>query len=425
MPGRGWITAGELDCAARELVRRWDGAPLAGRIVLMALPNSPEWLASFAALSLRSAIVAAADPSTPAALLPALAQNARAAFLLTPGGVLTPVAGRTRRFPEEGPALAKITSGSTGLPKALLFRAEEMIADGRSVIEAMGITSDDVSYALVPFGHSYGLGNLVMPLLLQGTAAACSSSPLPRLAVRDMMEAGVTVCPGVPSFFRAMNETELDAFPRSLRLSLSAGSALPAAVAADYACRRGQPIHNFLGSSETGGIAWDTDGSAALSGTTVGRPMPRVTIFRGRGGRLGVAGPAVFSIGNRLRRGGNSAFLLGDRGHVDAAGSLVLEGRVRPLAKIGGRRVDPLEVEGVLRRLPGVTDAAVRVSQAAGCDRLHALVETALEPAALREKLRALLPEWKIPRRFLCLAAFPRDDRGKIKRSEVDRLLNI
>jgi len=222
-----------------------------------------------------------------------------------------------------------------------------------------------------------------------------------------------------------MNDTDLDAFPKRLRVVLSAGSNLPPAVASGFASRFGLPIHNFLGSSETGGIAYDADGTAALSGCSVGRAMPGVAIFTGTGGRLGVCGPAVVSIGNRLKKDGMPAFLLGDRGHVEPDGSLVLLGRARPLAKIGGRRVDPLEVERALRGIAGVTDALVRVAQAAGCDRLFALAESASDAAALREALKPLLPEWKMPRRLVSIPAFPRDERGKLKKNEADRLLGL
>jgi acyl-CoA synthetase (AMP-forming)/AMP-acid ligase II len=424
VPGLGWKSVAEVDAAARALAETWRREPCAGRLVLIAAPNGPEWLASFLALQKLGAIVVAADPSTPSRLLDALSKDLGAAFIYE-GGTLrkTGVANPVRRG--SGLCLAKITSGSTGSPKAILFHADEMIADGRAIIEAMGLTPEDVNFGLAPFGHSYGLGSLVMPLLLQGNAAACASSPLPRIAVRDMIEAGVTVCPAVPAFFRALNETELNGGLGKLRLAISAGSALPPTVAADFEIRFGQRIHNFLGSSETGGIAYDADGEAGIAGSSVGKPMPGVAIAQGKGGRLVICGPAVVRHGNRLRYGGKPAFLLGDRGRLDESGRLVLHGRAVPLAKIGGRRVDPLEVERAIKTLPNVSDAYVRVVQVAGNDRLYALVENAIGEHALREALKALLPGWKIPRKIVSQALLNRDDRGKVKRSEVDALLDL
>lgn len=423
VPERGWTSVSAIDLSASALASKWRKEALGGRLVILAAPNGPEWLEAFLALRERGAIVAAADPSTPPHLLDDLADKLRAAYILE-GSVLRKTS-LERPSVRRGLCLAKITSGSTGTPKAILFHDEEMIADGRAVIGGMGITPEDVNFALIPFGHSYGLGNLLMPLLLQGSPVACASSPLPRFAVRDMLEAGVSVCPAVPAFFRALNETEFDGGLGRLRLAISAGSALPPEVARRFEERFGLRIHNFLGSSETGGIAYDVDGADSLSGKSVGRPMPHVTLEKGRGGRLLVSSPAVVRFGNRQRHGDSPAFLLGDRGECDEVGNLVLHGRTVPLAKIGGRRVDPLEVERALKSLPGVTDAHVRVGQLAGNDRLFALVETGDDEHVLRESLKALLPEWKIPRRFVVSPALPRDERGKVKRREVDALLGL
>ena len=425
MPAHGWVTAGEIDARVRALAGSWAAEPLAGRIVLLSVPNGPEWLAVFLALQKLGSIAAAADPSTPAPLLEKLAHDLGAGWIFTDGALRRTATAMPRKR-LGGLCLAKITSGSTGMPRALLFHADEMLADGRAVMDAMGIGPDDVSYGMIPFGHSYGLGNLVMPLLMRGCAVACSSSPLPRLAVRDMIEAKVTVCPSVPSFFRALNDTALNSVELGkLRLAISAGSNLPPSVARDFELRFGQRIHNFLGSSETGGIAYDADGQAGLDGASVGRLMPDVAASQGADGRLLVSGPAVVRHGNHRRVGGRQAFLLGDRGTVDSAGNLVILGRATPLAKIGGRRVDPLEVERAIKALENVADAYVRVAQAAGCDRLYALVETTLDPHRIREQLKAALPDWKIPRKIVTVARLNRDERGKVRRADADRMLGI
>ena len=50
---------------------------------------------------------------------------------------------------------------------------------------------------------------------------------------------------------------------------ISAGAVLPPAVAQAFFERFGVKIHNFYGSSETGGICYDRTGSASLSGRSV------------------------------------------------------------------------------------------------------------------------------------------------------------
>jgi long-chain acyl-CoA synthetase len=206
-------------------------------------------------------------------------------------------------------------------------------------------------------GHSYGLGNLVMPLILQGTAMVCAgimcrascSNGSSVTASRFSRRARAASRPG-----RASARTgTID----SLRTVISAGAVLTPAVAQAFFARYGIKIHNFYGSSETGGICYDRTGSASLTGRSVGKPLAGVSVTV-KAGRVTVESPAVAARGGRWR--------LGDFGEWNGRGELVLLGRAGQGANIGGKKVHPLEVERVLRALPGVTDAAVWLWQSGG-----------------------------------------------------------
>jgi len=84
-----------------------------------------------------------------------------------------------------------------------------MIADGENICATMGLGAEDVNLAVIPLGHSYGLGNLVMPLLLQGTAMVLAESALPR-AIAAAAEFGrATVFPAVPAILRVLSQSEV------------------------------------------------------------------------------------------------------------------------------------------------------------------------------------------------------------------------
>ena len=59
---------------------------------------------------------------------------------------------------------------------------------------------------------------------------------------------------------------------------ISAGAPLSAEVAQQFYRRYGIKIHNFYGSSETGGICYDRTGNATLSGRSVGKPLSGVMV---------------------------------------------------------------------------------------------------------------------------------------------------
>lgn len=317
---------------------------------------------------------------------------------------------RSRRFRGSGDCLIKLTSGSTGTPRPLLFSHRQLIADATQVMSTMGVTRKDLNYALIPFGHSYGLGNLSLPLIIAGVPAVCGTSPLPHAMAADFANWKPTVFPGVPAILRALASTEGIAL-RSLRLAISAGAPLPVETALAFRQRFGQCIHSFYGSSETGGISYDRDGQATLEGS-VGTAMDGVTLSLLGRDRLKVSSAAVITAGNRRRQDGHGAWIMADRVQVGADQRLKLIGRRSTMVKIAGRRVELTEVAAAIRRLPGVEDAWVGVGDGAE-PVLAAAVASRRTVADLRQALASELPSWKVPRKWLVLSALPQSERGK------------
>lgn len=410
------LTRAELDAAANA----WHAqhAPLArGRAVAFAEPNGPAWWQVFLGLLKCDAVAVPLDPGDPPAAQRATARSAGAAFLWQPPA-LEPLARRPRR-PRDGRRLVKLTSGSSGVPRALPFTDAEILADGRHLCAGMRIAADDVNLGLIPWGHSYGLGNLVLPLLLQGTPIVHDVAPIPHAIAAAVARSHATVFPAVPALLQALAESSVAAHElASLRTVISAGAPLAPDVARAFHAKFGRKVHNFYGSSETGGITYDPTGESAALGRGVGLPLPGVTLAFHRGQRFTVSSDAVFTLRNR--RPGTHR--MADLGQLDAAGELVLLGRSGRTVKIAGRRLDLAEVERALRQLPGVRDAFV-APHPDRADALAAAVASERPTAELREALRARLASWKIPKRLIALPAFPLTVRGKTDTSRLRQII--
>jgi len=321
--------------------------------------------------------------------------------------------------------LIKITSGSTGAPRDFAFTAAQMRADGRQICAGMGIRPNDLNVGLVPFGHSYGLGNLVVPLLTQGTAILCGLSPLPHPLAHAIAHWHPTVFPAVPPLLRALAEANVPhAGLASIRTVISAGAPLAPSVAEAFHRRFGRRIHIFYGSTETGGITYDRTGRAALVAGRVGRPLPGVRLrFRVRG-RFSVESPAVFTLGNRRHRGRMGQHCPPDLGQPSADGNLLLIGRSGRQLKVAGRRLEPREVEEALRRLPGVADAWVAADPRRS-EGLVAVVAGPASPEGLRAALQSVLAGWKIPRRYILIDDLPRNARGKADSRRLGEMIRV
>ncbi|MEV6596185.1 amino acid adenylation domain-containing protein [Actinoplanes sp. NPDC051346] len=118
-----------------------------------------------------------------------------------------------------------------------------------------------------------------------------------------------------------------------------------------------------------------------------------------------------------VERDGMRWYRSGDRAHRDKAGVLWFRGRVDDQVKLHGHRVEPGEVEAVLRRHPTVDRCAVRVDGG----RMFAWVQPrgGLRPggAELRAYLEGLLPSYLVPARVEVVAALPLTATGKVDRA--------
>ena len=129
-------------------------------------------------------------------------------------------------------AVLKLTSGSTGLARAALTAESALVSDGITLAAAMDIRPSDVQIAAIPLSHSYALGNLVMPLLLQGTAMVLRDGFVPQRIPDDALTFEARHLPGVPYMFEHFaTHPPAGGWPPSLTRLVSAGALLKADAA--------------------------------------------------------------------------------------------------------------------------------------------------------------------------------------------------
>lgn len=423
----------------------------AGSCVMSMAGNLPEFLSLFVAcMDIGAALLPIGEATDTEAV--ALARNAGAAAVVAHRALpfestsitrvseavaITRIADRVTSRAYPGSVVLKLTSGSTEMPKTTVTAEVALIRDAQSIASGMGIGPDDVNLAAIPLSHAYAIGNIVLPLILQGTRVALRPAFSPSQFIRDVQTAGVSVFPGVPFMFDHLRGTMADdSIPGSLRLLVSAGARLDSATVLWFDEHVARKIHSFYGTSETGGITYDAsdDVSEPLH---VGRPLPGVTVSIQSESSTGVG--RIFVRAGGMAQGYLSAsdneaesafqhggFLTGDLGYFDGDGRLVLTGRVSPLINVAGRKVDPGEVERLLQGLPRVTDARVVgvESQTRGQELVAFVVrsDAELTALALRRSCADTLSPYKIPRRFIFLDRWPVDSRGKVDRRALETL---
>ncbi|HEY0790030.1 MAG TPA: class I adenylate-forming enzyme family protein [Chthoniobacterales bacterium] len=397
-----------------------------GSGVVATLGNDPGWPALFLASLDLGLVLTPLEAGLPE-------QQQKQAFELTRAsawvrGLRAVEALKVKRaaWPEPVPDLLKLTSGTTGTPRAVRCRERHLYADCRNVCTTMGITPEDVNFGVISFSHSYGFSNLVTPVLYQGTRLVCAVDRLPRALHGQLQASGSTVFPGTPALFQALAGLNGVNCLGRVRLCLSAGAPLPQETKQRFVARYGLNIHSFYGSSECGGIAYDRAGGQDQPAGFVGAPLEGVDVRLDASDRLEVFGANVadgyFPAEDPEVLDGR-CFRPGDLVRQTPAG-LQLYGRVSDFVNIAGKKVHPSVIEECLRACPGVVDALVfGVPSPTRNEDLIACVVAgpAVTRASLEAHCRAGLSRWQVPRDFLLVAELPVDQRGKLNRAALAR----
>lgn len=438
------------ECAT-QVGRALDAAGVSPRgLVAAAIGNRPAAVAAFLACRQRGGPFLPLDIGTPVAEMGVIGSQfgAAAILLATPQSIvgfsrLTPIAGGLTvalpdknagesRYPEA--AVLKMTSGSTGNPRLTLTPEASLATDSRNLMASMDVRPHDIQIAAIPLSHAYGFGNLLVPLLLQGTAIVMREAFVPQRLPDDARRSGARVFPGVPFMFEHfVTNPSPEGWPAGLCRLLTAGAPIERSTVEKFRERFGVKIHSFYGTSETGGITFDDSDGPAGEGM-VGKPLPDVSLTLmpqdgapSGGGRVLVKGPAVirgYADGIDAESFVEGGFLTGDLGTIDDNDQLWLSGRISSFVNVAGRKVQPDEVERVLRTMDGVAD--VRVLGVADVRRGEQLVACLVmqgEPPAtvwLRQYCAARLAAYKIPRSFVFLDEIPLTERGKTDRRRLE-----
>lgn len=338
------------------------------------------------------------------------------------------------------------SSGSTGTPKGTRHLHGSLMATAKLFgQDVLGIRTDDVIFSAAKLFFAYGLGNgMSFPMSVGATTILLPDRPTPDSVLATMGAHQPTIFCGVPTLFAAMlAHPGLGAGAGSarLRLSTSAGEALPADIGERWERQVGSEIIDGIGSTEMLHIFVSNRPGKVRYGTS-GLPVPgyeaRIVdddgslVAPGEIGELVIKGPSAAESywlnRDKSRRTFRGEWThTGDKYRLDESGYYVYCGRTDDMFKVSGIWVSPFEVESAL-----VTHAAILEAAVVGKEDTDGLVKpkafVVLKPGqtesdalfeALRAHVKATAGPWKYPRWIEARTELPKTATGKIQRFKL------
>ena len=326
--------------------------------------------------------------------------------------------------PSAGMAHLKLTSATAGTAKCIAFTGLQLAADAANIVSTMRLTPPAPNLACISLAHSYGFSNLILPLLLHGIPLVLVPAPLPELMLSAAKRFPSVTLPAVPALWKMWHHS--NSIPPNLQIAISAGAALPLELEFDISQKRGVKIHNFYGSSECGGIAYDRTTTPRSSPNCVGSPMDNVNLSISDSGTLVTESSAV---GQTYLPEWQPTLHAGRFETADLAelrdNLVYLHGRASDLLNIAGRKASPESIEAVLRTHPAVIECVV-FGVPGSQDRGETVVavlhtKTDVPIPDLTHFLSQKIPAWQIPRRWWFTKDLAPNSRGKLSRAEWKR----
>jgi amino acid adenylation domain-containing protein len=418
------------------------------------------------------------DPEHPAERLAFMLEDAAAPMLLTQRrlvGRLPPTsarvlllddpaawAGEPAERPPAGPrtrpdnvAYVIYTSGSTGRPKGVANTHRGIVNRLDWMQRAYRLGAGDVVAQKTPVSFDVSVWELFWPLLtgarlvLARPGGHRDPAHLRDLIVREQ----VTTAHFVPSMLAAFLAEEGVERCGSLRRVICSGEELPLEAARRFLRRLpGCELHNLYGPTEAAVdvSAWPCrpEALAGLTRVPIGGPIQNLRLYvlgpelepvpvgvagelhlggvglaRGYHGRPGLT--AQRFVPDPFGPPSSRLYRTGDLARWRPDGTVEFLGRIDDQVKLRGLRIEPGEVEAVLRERPEVRDTAVMVREDAPGDRRLVAYLTAtpggdpLDPGRLRAFLAARLPDYMVPAAFVPLDALPVTPNGKLDRKAL------
>jgi len=439
------IIADDQVCSHSELVQRvnqaanvlYDAGLRPEQRLIVSLPDGLDYVAALLGALKIGAAVVMLNPASPLEDL----QSWTRASLVVGQGQIQDLRHKNSHFESfashpDDIALWLFSGGTTGRPKAVLQSHRSFINTTELYAKKfLGYNAQDRTLSVPKLFFGYATGsNLFFPLSVGGTSILFSEKCTPEALYRQIERHRPSILINVPTMVNQMLQHYQGQDLSSIRITTSAGEALPESLYHRWQECIGSPLLDGLGTAEMwhiflsnhpkdtrpGSLGKAVPGFEVMVADEQGKPLPA-----GEVGRLWVAGDSRALCYWQLSEQSHDAFrgryfVSSDLMRQDADGYFYYCGRSDEMLKVAGRWLAPQEVESCLLTHPAVQECAVVgfTNPEDGLVRPHAYVVArhSVAEEELKNHVLSQLEPYKHPRRIHFVEQFPKTHLGKVDR---------
>lgn len=328
-----------------------------------------------------------------------------------------------------------ITSGTTDKPKICIRTFAALLAESESYIRTFNITEKDKLMSAAPLYHSFALGAIIFPALMSGASIYTINQFIPRKIVRMIEDYKITMLTMVPIMAKALCEmySKKEYSLKSLRIPLVGAGVITRALDDSFFGRYGIHLMSNYGSTETGGLISRVESEPLES---MGKPMYGVKIKvcdeqkniveNGQEGELYIKAEGMFSGYFSIEEqsiDSDGYHPMGDIVSVNEEGYIFYKGRKKLMINIGGKKINPLEVEKILLELPNIEECAIIEGKLGNREVIKAIIVSNIRDSeSIRKYCLSKLSEYKVPNIIEYVQEIPKNNMGKIDRYKLHHM---
>jgi crotonobetaine/carnitine-CoA ligase len=336
------------------------------------------------------------------------------------------------------------TSGTTGLPKGVVYRYRKASVKMLSLVAVMLFKKSDILYTAMPLFHGNALFVTVTNALHVGAKVALARKFSASRFWEDILKYKVTTFNTIGAMIPILMKQPEKATDRQHKVRFIISAACPADLWEKFEKRFGLTIYETYGAVDGGGKIILNLGTAPVG--SIGKPPMKVK-YRIVDAAMndvpdGTPGELVFPVSGKKSTSSveyyknekassekmSSGYIFtGDLIKRDSKGFLYFIGRNTESMRIKGENVSAFEVEQAIQKHPDVLEAAVYAvpSELAEDDIMASitLVEgRTVKETDLIEYLKENLPKFAVPRYVKIVPELPKTETHRVKKKELEVL---